>query len=389
MPERVVVEALGPLVFPSRKPATQFSQSLGYIPAIALWGALGERMQSTPIGRFSHALPARSTDSWVRVLPATSVSCKQQPGFLTNPGPSAHGAFDTLFDRICWEVLRPAAFTYDPHCLACSGRTDTFAGFYAPGAQSDTSYQKREVAQRLLTRVAIDRQRGTAAEGQLYSPLAIAEVMAPGDDALEPTRFSGSAWDLTDAERAALVRIDSLGGRRSSGLGRVRVTLQNLQSAQDLPERLDNFNATFQGRWALMAAAHPTLTPDWSPKDWTLFSIGLQTEAVFLESGCQPSLVLSPAQILEEIGLPVTTVRAWASSRITGGWNMRWNRHRPTTMTVSAGTVYVFRTQAARHDVLRALQQMEEQGIGEQRAEGCGVVYMCDPWHSDATGAAV
>jgi CRISPR-associated protein Csx10 len=407
MPQRILITAEAPLAFPPRKPDTQFSQSLGYVPGIALWGALGEQLQRTPQARFAHALPARANDSWVRVLPATAMSCKRLPGFtqVGDGDKPQHGVFDTLIDRACWEELRPAAFTYDPHCPTCLGRPDAFAGCYALHADAPARYQKREVAQRLLTRVAIDRRRGTAAEGQLYSPLAIAELTAyertraeqAADDgekqAYEPTSFLGLAWGLTEAERAALEDVQVLGARRSSGLGQVRIKVQDVPAADDLAARLHAFNTMFRARWALMQAATPTGSPGWAPGDqageWTLFSVGLQTDAVLLEDGWRPSTTLSAAQLAEATGLAAEPVRAWASARVVGGWNIRWNRHRPTVLTVLAGATYLFRTQASAADVIAALGALEEQGAGQRRAEGYGVVRCCDEFHVQAIGAAV
>jgi CRISPR-associated protein Csx10 len=120
MPHRVIITARGPLAFPTRKPGAQFAQSFPYLPGSALWGALGMRRQQTVEARFSHALPARADDAWVRLLPATAMSCKRHGGFRAEH----HGVFDTLIDRVCWEELRPAAFTYDPHCPDCLGRAD-------------------------------------------------------------------------------------------------------------------------------------------------------------------------------------------------------------------------------------------------------------------------
>jgi CRISPR-associated protein Csx10 len=404
MPQRVVITAEGPLAFPSRKPDTQFSQSLGYIPGIAIWGALGARMQRTPAARFSNALPARAADEWARVLPATAMSCKHRSGFVKAAGADKppHGVFDTLIDRACWEELRPAAFTYDPHCPQCLGRPDAFGGFYAPHTHSPARFQKREVAQRLLTRVAIDRRRGTAAEGQLYSPLAIAEMTAyertraeqanPDDgekQAYEPTSFLGLAWNLSQDERAALEQVEVLGGRRSSGLGRVHIVVNDEPAAGDLSERLRDFNAALSARWALMQAAHPMVTPDWSPGEWTLFCIGLQSEAVLLEDGWRPSIVYSAAQLAAETRLKAELVRSWAGGRVAGGWNIRWNRHRPTALTTPAGAVYLFRTQEPPARVLEALETLEEHGLGARRAEGYGIVRCCDEFHVQAIGAAL
>ncbi len=399
MPQRILITAEGPLAFPARKPDTQFSQSLGYVPGIVLWGALGAQLQAVPTARFAHALPARKGDAWVRVLPATAMSCKHHSGFLRNEARFAdgdkppHGVFDTLIDRACWEALRPAAFTYDPHCPKCLGRSDTFGGFYAPHTDGAARYVKREAAQRLLTRVAIDRQRGTAAEGQLYSPLALAEVTAyklsSNETVYEPTRFLGRAWELSEKEREELAHVDVLGGRRSSGLGRVSIELLGDVEGDTMAARLNDFNTAFRARWALMHAAAPTAQPDWSPAEWTVFSVGLQTEAQLLEDGWRPSIVLSPAQLEAATQLDAMLVRAWASARVIGGWNIRWNRHRPTALTVPAGAVYLFRTQARPDDVAAALDALEDNGIGKRRAEGYGIVRCCDEFHTQAIGEAI
>jgi CRISPR-associated protein Csx10 len=182
--------------------------------------------------------------------------------------------------------------------------------------------------------------------------------------------------------------VDAIGGRRSSGLGRVRVEVHDLPAAGDLAERLRTFNAAFRERWALMADASPTQTPAWSPVEWTLFSAGLQTEAVLLEGGWRPAIVCSPAQ-LAAAELAAEPVRAWASARVAGGWNIRWNRHRPTALTVPAGTVYLFRTRADETEVVAALKRLEEQGIGARRAEGYGIVRCCDEFHVQAPGGTL
>ena len=262
------------------------------------------------------------------------------------------------------------------------------------------------MAQRLLTRVAIDRRRGTAAEGQLYSPLAIAELSAyerpkaEQDEArdgerqsYEPTRFLGMAWGLTDETRAALEQVAVLGGRRSSGLGQVKIRVLGQAPVDDPSPRLRAFNTAFRERWALMRSATPTAETDWTPGErpgeWTVFSVGLQTEAVLLEDGWRPTLVFSPALLAAATGLAAELIRSWASTRVAGGWNIRWNSHRPTVLSVVAGATYLFRTKEPESRIVAALRAIEEQGIGERRAEGYGVVRCCDEFHVQAIGAAV
>jgi CRISPR-associated protein Csx10 len=168
----------------------------------------------------------------------------------------------------------------------------------------------------------------------------------------------------------------------------VRIIITGEQADDDMAERLRRFNQRFRERWKLLAAM-PGAQADWSPDEWTVFSVGLQTEAALLEDGWRPSIVLSPAQLQVATQLEAELVRSWAGTRVAGGWNIRWNRHRPTVLSVPAGATYLFRTQANAAQVIAALAALEERGVGERRAEGYGVVRCCDEFHVQATGGVV
>lgn len=386
MPYRVLIEALSPLVFPARKPGTQYAPSLGYIPGGTLWAALGARLNRTPEARFANALPRRKDDLWTRVVPATAMSCKTHGGWRADAG---HGVFDTLIDRVCADELQPAALLYDPHCLVCRARGDRFRGIYAR-TQDGRTLRRREVQRQILTRVAIDRWRGTAAEEQLYSPIVIAGVTSFAEPdrptQLESTRFEGVAWDLDAASIDELNTIDRLGGRTSSGLGHVSIEIQSVTESDLLEERLDHFNATFAARWKLWQRLRPQVTPDWTPDTWRVFSIGLQGDAILHEHGWQPTSIFSAAQLAEHTGLDAVLVRAATTPQVAGGWNVRWNLPKPTALAAAMGSVFLFRTRASRAEVLQALRHLEERGIGSRRHEGYGVVRCCDEFHTMATG---
>lgn len=388
MRHRIVILARGPLSFPSRKPGAQFAPSFGFVPGIALWGALGHELQRTPAARFGPALPAREGDQWVRRLPASAMSCKRDGGF-TADGDGRHGVFDTLIDRACWEALRPAVFTYDPHCPVCLGQADRPPKpFYALDAAG--SLRARTVQQRTLTRVAVDRRRGTAAEQLLYSPFVISELTAYGRQDYEPTRFVGTAWDMDGDAAQALAAVTAIGGRISSGLGRVTIAVTVDGADDDIAARLRGLNERFAARWALLAGhGRPTADPGWAPGAWRVFTVGLQSDAVLLDEGWRPSLTFGAAQLAAQTGLAAELVRAQASGQTIGGWNARWNRHRPTVLAAAAGSVYLFRTQADEEAICRALAKLEAEGVGERRDAGFGIVATCDPWHSQATGAAL
>ena len=120
-----------------------------------------------------------------------------------------------------------------------------------------------------------------------------------------------------------------------------------------------------------------------------MFTIGLQSPALLLEDGWQPTMVFSAAQLEEQTGLEAILLRSQATYDTIGGWNTRWERPKPTMLAANSGSVYVFRTQASREALLDALAQLEREGIGERRAEGYGSVYCCDEFHTLATKETV
>jgi CRISPR-associated protein Csx10 len=392
----LLITAHAPLAFPLRKPGTQFTPSLPYIPGSALWGALGAQLDALPPVRISNALPAHPADQWVRVLPVTAMSCKLSPGFRADHDPTdptdepPHGVFDTLFEQVCAQELQPAALTYDPHCPECLGRAERIDGTYARWGDPAALHQ-RTVQRRILTRVAIDRQRSTAAEGLLYAPIVISERNTFRHDLQQRhhrTHFLAQVWGLTeDHIQHALERITRVGARSSSGLGQITVQVQPPPDQPPLAERVAHFQERFATCWKLLTLLHPQSSPAWSPDEWRVFSIGLQSDALLHEQGWQPTAIYSADQLREQTGLEAHLIAAYATERVVGGWNVRWNRPKPTQVGAAAGSVYLFRTQASSTDIAAALRIVEEQGIGHRRAEGFGVVMGCDGFHAQATGA--
>lgn len=395
MPAKVLITARSPLTFAPRKPGEQFTPSLGYVPGSVLWGAVGFQLNAMPGARYENALPAREGDAWVRVIPESALSCKNPAcrGFRAE-GSERHGVFDTLIDRVSWEELDPAALAYNPHCPACGGRATAYSGFYAMG--QDGKWHRRSVQHRMLTRVAIDRRRSTSAETLLYSPIVISEMTMYRDGnemTPEPTRFLGWVHGLANGPERAddLAAIHAIGGRTSSGLGQVQVEVQPTESegSGDLAQRLSSFNQYFTERWRVMQALKPQQQPGWSPGDWRLFTVGLQSDAILLEAGWQPTTIFSAEQLAQHTGLEATFLRAQVSSTVVGGWNVRWNQPKPTSLAARAGGIFVFRTQASSEKIVAALSKLEAEGIGHRREEGFGAVRCCDEFHVRASKEAV
>jgi CRISPR-associated protein Csx10 len=385
----VTITALAPLAFPERKAGTQFRTSLPYVPGATLYGALGSLCYDPEL--FTHlrchnAYPAFAEDSWVRPLPATAIQPKGDKNVMA----------DALVERVCWEIQQPPALIYAPTDPAgrpweAVGRTFyTLPAEQEPSNKADNkvphralrSIEKRTVQQRVLTRVAINRRRGTAQEGMLYSPLVLNEVTYNNESKQkQQTMFRGSI--VIPEESAPLVEqhladIDFLGGRQSSGLGHVALTASPIEaeSPQAIQQRVERMTEHF----AAQAELYEQLGGE-QFKVGTIFTVNLLSDAILLEQGWLPTQELSAAMLKEATGIDATLLRSFTMTAVVGGWNVSWQRPKPSDIAVSMGSVYVFRTKNSPD--YKQLARLQLDGIGERRAEGYGQVRICDEFHLD------
>ena len=355
-------------------------------------------------------------DGMPRVIPATAVTCKDRSGFARHSRsgcrladePEPHGVFDTLIDRLCCEELEPAGMLYRPSCPRydpanpqCSGRVDKFTGFYVArkgrslyqwlkeGCQAEGlfKFEKTSVPQRILTRVALNRRRGVAEEGLLYSPFVLTEgERITGEKGVEsqPSRFVGLIWapkDLAEVVRDALEKVDYIGGSASRGLGRVEVRITERFASSTVEERLEAFNQVLRKRWELYKRLGGGT--EHSHDKGYFFVIGLQSDAILKREGWLPTMVLNEEMLQEAAGVrdaSLKLIRSYATYGYRGGWQSAWGLPKEVEVTARMGSCYVFWTQ----DIglwEPALARLEITGIGERRAEGFGRVRVCDEFH--------
>jgi CRISPR-associated protein Csx10 len=412
----LTIAALGPLAFPERKPGVQFRASLPYVPGAAIYGALGMLLGPYWQGttdefaelfrgiRCHNAYPALEGDAWSRPLPMTAIAPKGGAKHASGAGQQPAYA-DSLYARVCWERQRPAALIYAP--TDADGRPWEAAGrtFYTledadhqPWRSGDLATARigtRNVTQRVLTRVAINRRRGTAEDARLYSPLVISEVSEGRDKELTSTRFLGSIAVPASDERtlAALARVSHVGGRQTTGIGAVEIqplpALSSEESSAALRKRADLMSRRFQEQ----AELYQTLGgAGWNPGP--IFTVNLLSDAILLDQGWLPTNELSGAMLAEltrtyteqgEVsypGLSARLIRAFTSTALVGGWNVSWQRPKQSAVATTMGSVFVFQAEGqlspADYD---ALARLEQDGIGERRAEGYGQVRICDEFH--------
>ena len=71
-----------------------------------------------------------------------------------------------------------------------------------------------------------------------------------------------------------------------------------------------------------------------------------------------------------------------ASTKRVTGWNELWGTPRMNEYAIDTGSVFLFSSTVEMNEPLcEALFKLEEEGIGERRAEGFGRLRISDPFH--------
>jgi CRISPR-associated protein Csx10 len=343
-------------------------------------------------------------DAWVRPLPATAIQPKGEDEFIC----------DTLVARVCWEKQQPAALIYGP--TDEDGRAWEAAGSKYYTLRDEALYT-RSVTQRVLTRVAINRRRGTAEDQRLYSPLVLSEVTHVPDEPkpvrywcdpelpndkkqddqtekkksdLHSTQFLGTLCIHPEDETAvlpALKEITHLGGRQTTGLGAVCMTYEKEtpETAAAIKGRITALTERFKEQ----ATLYNDLVSDPDGEAWangiqpgSIFTINLLSPAILLDQGWLPTNELNATMLKALTGIDATLLRAFTTTTIIGGWNVKWQRPKPTTVAAVAGSVFVFQASSELDDAAcKALAKLQLDGIGERCPEGYGQVRICDEFH--------
>jgi CRISPR-associated protein Csx10 len=413
----LLVTAESPLALGRQKPGGSISEVENYIPGTVLRGAiasqiLSNRSTSEPqsgdfetlfLGNqpaiFCNAYPAIAQvgeGKWsvvrddIRVLPATAVSSKTNPGFRSA---GQGGVFDTLIDYFCKEAFQqPYEFT-DPSALepGTNAQVEPYSAFYSV---ANKRYSQHEVSSRFLTRVGINRRRATAEEQVLYSVAVLNESFAEHPKA---ARHSEQHWQnvvyrstilVEDANLAdALVRFINtqcrscrVGGSASRGLGKVNLQAIVQPQSESLTARVDRFNRTIRDRVTLWSV----FSQHTADLNRIYFTIDLQSDAI-LNENWQRTTVISAEMLRQFAQVADETLQlhtAYSSYDYRSGWNAAWGLMKDVELVTNRGAVYLFSIDAAnREQWIEALQQLEEKGVGDRTTEGFGQVRICDEFH--------
>lgn len=414
---QLIITAQSPLALGRQKPGGSISEVEIYIPGPVIRGAIAATIlqqahQTIPQTRqegdfqrlfledqaaiFTNAYPAIAqigkdqfavTTHDIRVLPATAVSSKTNPGFFSSQG---HGVFDTLIDSFCAEAFQqPYEFT-DPTALqeGTNTQVEPYSSFYS---QVDGHYYSHKTSSRFLTRVGINRRRATAEDQVLYSIEVLNESFACNPKAAtldwQPVVFRSTVMvpqlDLAEA-LAEFINAHShqfrVGGSVSRGLGQVVIGAEPVSTTNTVQTRIQSFNQALVTRWQLWSVFG---SPQINALDQrTYFTLDLQADAILQDNWMRTTVI--SAEMLQQFANvqddSLCLHTAYSSYDYRSGWNAAWGLMKDVELVTSRGAVYLFST--TKPELwYEALHSLEYQGVGDRRSEGFGQVRICHEFH--------
>lgn len=415
---KVVFEAHEPLLLGENLPGNNFNSSRSFIAGSVLRGGLAKAILTPlglwpqggqpaakqaqlpvafqhifltePLACFGFLYPVRRTylqasQSEAFPLPLTTQTCKAHKGFKAD---GQHGVFDRLMSLLPQSAQDPIGGLL-ANCPICQEPLDRLRGF---GVRASETYQAK-ANPRTFVRVGLNRWTETAEEGILYTLEALVPALnQPGqsDTAAEsleqPLSFTGylvmSAGQWTDFKTLLadqLVPQDGgyrlrLGADRSRGMGAGILYLPDEPEPKPDPaDRLAAFQpCDDQGQQLDTSLDYFSLT---------LRAPTLLYDTLGRPTGNATSDILAaylppPPQLTFLPQASVVEYESWS------GWSAAWGLPKPITPAIAAGSVLTFCAPASeRPAVVTFLQTIEQNGLGERRAEGWGEAISCDPFH--------
>jgi len=344
----------------------------------------------------------------VYALPKTAQSCKRFSGFVPLSDEDIekderHGARDTLLDWAAFELGNKAqgagqaievTSLFKPlqehkYCSypGCGRPMDHFTGYYRRSEDEKLAKAEVEKRKRLQTHTGINRDTGTVQEGILYNRSVFQEH----------TRF----WGLlklpehlvkpleTFIEEVGLSGLVRVGSGRTRGMGRIHLSIEPVEVEHHSIETLRKNLETFDDKLRQVAQL-------WFPVEkYTLalkpfyFAVTLHSPLILRDSLLRYAGALNKQTLTALLDLPADLpedtfelIYQSASTRRVTGWNDLWGTPRTNEYAIDTGSVFLFSSEVEMNEQLcKALLKLEEDGIGERRAEGFGRLRISDPFH--------
>src|SRR6266566_4888706 len=309
-----------------------------------------------------------STTLPIYPLPKTAQSCKRYPGFKPQEDQDkddddGHGLRDSLVDMaifslaegaerngqaVNWEfLLKPLQDRAVCHVFEKPMPMDHFSGYYRRsiinGHMAEAGAETR-----LQTRTGINRDTGTVQENILYSRRVFQEhARFQGELLVEDDLAPVSEQFIKEIASTGFVRI---GTGRSRGMGKVSLALEAIRESEQ-----DRFTSFKQRA--------------------TAFNTKLREQI----QSASDSLKLAPFYF--------ALICQNADTRQILGWNELWGMPRTKEVAIDTGSVFLFATtieeEKALEELLKALFELEQAGIGRRKAESFGRICISDQFHQE------
>ncbi len=420
------LEAQSPLVIRADH-AAGGAGSAGYISGTALLGSLAaayrsyypenarafERLFLSGEAQYPDLYPAnfnsqkmqKASTAPVYALPKTAESCKRFAGFPyledEEREEERHGVRDSLLDWAVFEVGKRAnksglsidaktlLHPLEDHkeCPVCENSMDHFTGFYRC-RPVDRRMARAEVGTRLLTRTGINRETGTVQEGILYNRRVFDEHTRFWGMLKMPEELAVSLADfIKEIGQSGLVRI---GTGRTRGSGKVHLSVEpQVVEQESFETRLQKFDDLLrkQALDVYKEAIESYLSQFY-------FALTLHSPVILRDEMLCYRGSIDAQALCGLLGMPEDSAGSFeliyqvASVRRVMGWNEMWGTPRTNEYAIDTGSVFLFafKGESKQIDPLKqALFRLEEEGIGQRKAEGFGRVCISDPFHREVT----
>ena len=388
MPEiMLVIEPTSLLVMNKEKAGSKTLNSVNYIPGAVIRGALAEYFialgKSKDIApfvskiRFGNFFPSPSRSVVSLPFPISAMECKKEPGFCNVPKKNykekGHGIRDTLIPAMVYyqfmkEGIRmPVPFLFQ--CSKCGSRMEQVGGFYVHLPEGWKKVAPKKIIQ---TKTALSRYRRTSQKGLLYRVVSLRPEGC----------FVGRIWCEDGNEEIVIEAVEKMGigALISKGMGEVRV-VKNSVSLPSVKERLEEFNRTVREVWEDMRYLLTELEVKNIPEfpEGVFFSVDLLSPAILKDENKIPTLKL----ILKYNNKLIEPIYWTTRPALAGGWSTAWGLPKPTDLAASQGSSYVFLIKDSMVNVVKYLEKLEEDGIGEKTDEGMGEIIICHTFHKE------
>jgi len=375
---RVTARAKSPVVISSKSSLDYLYSSIDYIPATALRGAFAyvypeQNRGDTTFNKlflnsdkvcWGNLYPSIGQIS--KVIPRTAKTCKITQGFTADGG---HGVFDALL----YLILQAESNNYDilPEDCRCGSVYDRVPfKFYA----ENNDYKEAPVKKRVVTKVALDRLTESAKEGMLYSYEMINEGQTFSGEILLSDEI------LEDFQRlVSSTDVIWVGRGRTRGFGKLEI--------QFAPP--ENFVLNTENKFNLFQAKLREMAEERNIKlNEFYFSLLLKSDCIIQgDNGNEFFKSVTEEYLQNNFQINATFIAGESSTRIISGWNYKQKEAKQDVLAIEKGSVFAFKTDMDREQLLQKLTDIEKKGIGIRKEEGFGRVSVCDDFHREVQNA--